>query len=131
MSEGTLETSYTKAFAKQSPGYHFSFVLKRFIFAALLHARRVPDVVSPACQFGWRRHDPKHVVIFCPDRARDHQKLYKTAGTDKYQEILSTGKRLRAVAQWVVSECLLSRTSLAREQSDWVEGNGKGNGGRG
>lgn len=65
---------------------------------AFLHARRVPDVFSPACQCGWRRQDPKHVVIFCLERAYNRQNLYETAGANKYDETMSTGKGLRAVA---------------------------------
>ena len=68
-------------------------------FAAFLHARRVPDVVSPACQCGWRRQNPKHVIIFCPNHARNRRSLYEAAGTSQYRELMSTGKGLRAVAR--------------------------------
>ena len=44
------------------------------------------------------------------------------AGTDRYVEIMSTGKGLRAVARWVMSERLLSQFSLAKEQIDRAEG---------
>ena len=60
--------------------------------SAFLHARKVPDVVSPACQCGWRHQDPEQVVISCPERARHRRRLYDAAGTDRYHEILSTGK---------------------------------------
>ena len=30
--------------------------------AVLLHARRIPDVISPACKCGWRKEDPEHVI---------------------------------------------------------------------
>ena len=91
-------------------------------FAAFLHARRVPDVVSPACQCGWRRQDPKHVVIFFPEHTRNRRGLYESAGTDRYDEIMSTGKGLRAVTRWVTSQGLLSQFSLAKEQRDRAKG---------
>ena len=91
-------------------------------FAAFLHARRVPDVVSPACQCGWRRQDPKHIIIFCPNHALNRRSLYEAAGTGRYREIMSTRKGLRALARWVMSEGLLLQFSLAKEQADWVEG---------
>lgn len=71
---------------------------------------------------GWRREDPKHVVICCPNRARNRQKSYEAARTNRYQDILSTGKGFRAVAWWVVNERLLAQFSLAKEQIDRVEG---------
>ena len=90
--------------------------------AAFLHARHVPDVISPACQWRWRRQDPKHVIVFCPHHARNRRRLFEAAGTDRWQEVLSTGKGLRAVARWVMDEGLLAQFSLAKEQIDRVEG---------
>ena len=56
-------------------------------FAAFLHARRVPDVVSPACQCGWRRQNPKHIItVFCPNHALNRRSLYEAAGTDRYRD---------------------------------------------
>ena len=77
---------------------------KKVGFTAFLHARRVPDVISPACQCGWRRQDPKHVILFCPRHAHIRRRLLEAAGTDRYLEILSTGKGLGAVARWVMDE---------------------------
>ena len=94
-------------------------------FAAFLHARRVPGVISPACRCGWRKEDPKHVIMFCPDRAQHRYRLYEAAGTNRYEQLMSTGKGLRAVARWVMSEGLLGQFLLAKEQSDWAEGRGK------
>ena len=91
-------------------------------FAAFLHARRVPDVLSPACQCGWRRQDPKHVIVFCPNHALTRNRLYEEAGTQQYQEMLSTRKGLRAVARWVMREGLLHQFSLAKEQIDRAGG---------
>ena len=36
------------------------------------------------------------------------------------------GKGLREVARWVMSEGLLDQFSLAKEQSEWVEGRERG-----
>ena len=57
---------------------------KKAGFTASLHARRVPDVVSPACQCGWRRQDSKHVINFCPNHARNRRRFYKAAGMNRY-----------------------------------------------
>ena len=81
-----------------------------------------PDVVAPACRSGCPRQNPKHVLMFCPDHARNRPKLFEAAGTYKYREILSTGNGLRAVARWVMSEGVLTQCSLAKEQTDRVEG---------
>ena len=95
-------------------------------FAAFLHARRVPDVISPACQCSWRRQDPKHVVMFCPNHASTRHRLFREAGTQRYREILSTERGLRAVARWVMREGLLGQFSLAREQLGRAEKEGDG-----
>ena len=98
-------------------------------FAAFLHARRVPGVISPACRCGWQKEDPKHVIIFCPDRAHHRRRLYEAAGTNRYERMMSTGKGLRAVTRWVMSKSLLGQFSLAKEQNDWVEGKERGDNG--
>ena len=51
----------------------------------------------------------------------NRRSLYEAAGTSQYWELMSTGKGLRAVAQWVMSEGLLSQFSLAKEQIDCAE----------
>ena len=67
--------------------------------------------------------------------AIDETYLFEAAGTDRHREILSTGKVLRAMAQWVMGEGLLAQFSLAKEQIDQVEGRAgtsrRGGGGRG
>ena len=90
-------------------------------FAAFFHTCRVPGVIFPAYRCGWQKKDPKHLIIFCPDQAHHHCRLYEAAKTNQYKRMMSTGKRLRAVARWVMSKSLLSQFSLAKEQSDWVE----------
>ena len=94
------------------------FRTRKVGFAAFFHTCRVPDVLSPACQYGWRRQDPKHVIVFCPNHALTRNRLYKKAGTQQYQEMLSTKKGLRAVARWVMRKGLLHQFLLAKEQID-------------
>ena len=69
---------------------------ERIGFAAFLHTPRVLDIVSPACQCGWRREDPKHHVIFCPTRGPNRRSLYEAAVTSRYEERTTSAKELRA-----------------------------------
>ena len=85
-------------------------------FAAFFHIRRVPGLISPACQCGRRRQDLRHVIIFCPNQAFKRRRLYEKTETQRYQETLSTEKCLRAIARWVMKEGLLGQFWLAREQ---------------
>ena len=96
-------------------------------FAAFLYERKVPGVLSPACECGWRRQDPKHIIVFCPNHAATRNRLYEEAGTRHYKEMLATKRGLRAVAGWVMREGLLHQFSLAKEHAEWAE-NGKGEG---
>ena len=68
-----------------------------------------------------RRQDPKYVIMFCPNHASTRHRLFREVGTQRYQEILSTEKGLRAVARWVMREGLLGQFSLARGQLDRAE----------
>lgn len=65
--------------------------------------------------------------MLCPNHAHNRRRLFEAAGTDRYQDILSTGKGLRAVARWVMNEGLLAQLSLAKEQIDGVEGRTRDN----
>lgn len=78
-------------------------------------------MLSLACQCGWRRQDPKHIIVFCPDHMATRDKLYEEAGTQQYLEMLSTRRGLRAVARWMMRESLLCQFLLAREQMDRAE----------
>lgn len=60
--------------------------------------------------------------MFCPNHSHNRRRLFQAAGTDRYQKILSTGKGIRAVARWIMSEGLVLRFSLAKEQIDRAEG---------
>ena len=44
--------------------------------AAFLHARGVPNVISPACQCGWRRQVPKYILMFCPNNAHNRRRPF-------------------------------------------------------
>ena len=94
-------------------------------FAVFFHACRVPGVISLACRCGWQKENPKHVIIFCPDQVHHRCRLYKAAGTNQYEQMMSMGKGLQAVARWVISKSLLGQFSLAKKQSNWVEGKEK------
>ena len=91
-------------------------------FAAFLYTHRVSGALSPACQCGWRRQDPKHIIVFCPKHTiATRNKMYEEAGTRQYLEIRSTREGLRAVARWMMREDLLHQFSLAKEQIDRAE----------
>lgn len=100
----------------------FQLRTEKIGFVAFLHTCRVPDIVSPTCQCDWRREDPKHAVVFCPNRGPNRLSSYEAAGTSQYEEIMATGKGLRAVTRWVMDKKLLSQLSLAKEQTDRIEG---------
>ena len=36
-------------------------------FNHFLYMRKVPGIMSPACQYGWRKQDVKHILLFCPE----------------------------------------------------------------
>lgn len=90
---------------------------------------RVPGVLSPACQCGWRRQDPKHVTVFCPGHVTTRSRLYEGAGTQQYQKMLSTRRGLGALARWMMERGLQHLFLLAKEQIDRVEGEGRARGG--
>lgn len=79
------------------------------------------NVASPPFNAA-ERQNPKYVIMVCANHARNCSRLYRTAGTDRYQEILSTGKGFGAVARWVMSEGLLVQFLLAKQHIDRVEG---------
>ena len=49
---------------------------------------------------------------------------YEAAGNNRYEEMMSTGKGLRAVTRWTMSEGLPGQFSLAKDQRDRAEGRG-------
>ena len=78
-------------------------------------------MLSPACGCGWRRQDPKHVIMFCPNHAATRNRPYEEAGTRHYMKMLATKRGLRAVAEWVMREGLLHQFLLAKEHAEWAE----------
>ena len=78
-------------------------------------------MLSPACGCGWRRQDPKHIIIFCPNHVATRNKLYKEAGTRHYKKILAIKRGLRAVVEWIMRESLLHQFLLAKEHTEWAE----------
>lgn len=106
--------SCTKVTAKHRAPWRSNFVMKKGGVAACRHCRRVPDTVSSAYQCGWRRQDANTSSCFIqamPTTVAEYMKLQ--AGIDA-RKILSSGKGLRAVASWVMSEGLLARFSQAK-----------------
>lgn len=58
-----------EGFCKAESALAIQLRTEKIGLAAFLYGRRVPGVLYPACQCGWRRQDPKHIVMFCPDHA--------------------------------------------------------------
>ena len=67
-------------------------------FAAFLHARKVPHIISLACQCGWRRQNPKHVIVFCLDCARNHQDCTKRR---ERIDIMKLCRREKGSGRWL------------------------------
>ena len=80
-----------------------------------LYQRRVPGVVSPACECGWHKQTTKHVIIHCPTYAQGRAQMYHEAGTSQYREILTTSKGVRVVTRWAIRSGILQMFRLARE----------------
>ena len=60
-------------------------------------------MLSPACEYGWRRQDPKQVIVFCPDHATFRGRLYEEAGKRR------------------MGEDLLHQFSFAKGHTEWAE----------
>ena len=84
--------------------------------AHFLHICRVPGVLSPACECGWRKQDVRHVLLFCPRLENKRQTLLEKSGTADLREMLTTPRGAKAAARWLISIGLLEQFSLAREQ---------------
>ena len=84
------------------------------------------NICTPACSCGWQNEDPKHGIMFCPDRAHHCHRLYEAARPTDMKKLCQPEKG-SAVTKWAMSEGLRNRFSLAKEQSDWVEGKGRKN----
>lgn len=76
-------------------------------FAAFFYERRVLIVLSPASQCGWRRQNPRHMIIFCPDHGLAQSRLFKKADMQQYSEMLSKRKNLKVMARWAMKKGLL------------------------
>lgn len=64
--------------------------------AKFLYTRRVPGVVSLACNCGRRQ---ENLVTLRLNRARHRSRLYEAVGTDQYEKMMSTRKVLRALSE--------------------------------
>lgn len=45
--------------------------------------QKSPDMISLSCQCGCRQQDPKRVIAYCPNHARNRRKLYEAVGTNR------------------------------------------------
>ncbi len=84
--------------------------------ACFLYTCRVPGILSPACECGWRKQDARHVLLFCLRLGNERQTLLGKAGTADLERMLTTPRGAKAAARWLISIGLLGQFSLAREQ---------------
>lgn len=90
-------------------------------FAAFLHARRVPDMISPACSAAGDariRSTLSYFAQITPVIVAVYIKPQGQTGTRK----LRRPERPSGSGRWVMSEGLLLQFSLAKVQIDRVEG---------
>ena len=90
-------------------------------FNYFLYRIRVPGVLSPACQCGWREQDSKHITLFYPDYAEGRAEIFRKAGTECFGKIISTKEGVRAAARQIVRADALHQFSLARLQARRVD----------
>ena len=99
-------------------------------FAAFLHARRVPDVVTPACRCGWRREDRKHVLNFSAMIAHaidgNYSKQREKTGIRKFCRPGTDFERWPDGSWAGISDAV----SLTKEKSDRAEGRLRDDGGK-
>jgi hypothetical protein len=73
--------------------------------------------VSPSCSYGTQNEIPKHVIIFCPNRATNRAEMMLGAGTTNYHELPTTGKGLQAVTKWFLRYGELAQFTWARAEA--------------
>lgn len=84
--------------AKQKDSLAIQLPTEKIVYMAFIHTRRILDVVSPARQCGRWRENLKYVSTLCPNRVLNRLNPFEAAGTDRYLEIVLTGKRFHVVA---------------------------------
>ena len=82
---------------------------------AFLSRVGVPGI-SPSCSCGAQSETPKHVVIFCPNRATGRAEMLMKAGTSRYHTLLTTGKGLQAVTKWFLQHGGLAQFARAKHE---------------
>ena len=80
--------------------------------ASFLFKRRVPNVTTAACSFGWPQQTAKHVIMHCPLMTR-RQELFRRINTNEYRTILETSKILKQVTRWIIEAGVLAQFSLS------------------
>ena len=78
--------------------------------------------VSPNCLCGAQSETPKHVVIFCPNRATRRAEMLMEVGTPHYGELLTTEEGLAAVSGWFLRHGGLTQFAWAKAEADRPEG---------
>ena len=85
-------------------------------FNDFLARQNVPNV-HPACECGWSRQTPQHVVVHCPLMA-PRTSLWEAAQTRNYHVALSTPHGAAAITSWLLRQCgpqRLAQFQVARE----------------
>lgn len=90
---------------------------ERIGLRAYLHANKVPDHDSPACECGHTSQTAKHVLIHCPTWTTLRQRLRDDMGEPgplDYRRITGTARGLRAAARMLMETNLLAQFAVAR-----------------
>ena len=68
-------------------------------FNYLLSRIKVPGMLGPECQCGWRKQDSKYITLFYPDYTEGRTEMLREAGTGCFDTIISTKKGVRTTAR--------------------------------
>ncbi len=77
---------------------------------------KVPGIRNAECSCGWRKQTVKHILLFCPELAKERRELIEQVGTSDYRQILTQKHGIRAAARWMIKIGRLDQFSLAQEQ---------------
>ncbi len=81
-----------------------------------LYRMKVPGIRNAECSCGWRKQTVKHILLFCPELAKERRELIEQVGTSDYRQILTQKHGIRAAARWMIKIGRLDQFSLAQEQ---------------
>ncbi len=74
------------------------------------------SIRNAECSCGWRKQTVKHILLFCPELAKERRELIEQVGTSDYRQILTQKHGIRAAARWMIKIGRLDQFSLAQEQ---------------